>query len=126
LRRRRPWIAALLMLALVFSQALAAAYACPLGSQATDAIDAAAVDAMPDCDGAPYDTVSAGNLCETHCLPGRQAQQADAPLPPLAAQPPLVVRVRLDLASIGDGIAARPAPATAAPPPRLRFSRLLI
>ena len=114
------------MLALVFSQALVAAYACPLGSQPTEAIFAPVADAMPDCDGMPNDAVSPGNLCETHCLPGQQVQQADAPTPPLATQPPLVVRVRSHLAEIGDGIAARPAPATAAPPPRLRFSRLLI
>lgn len=128
MRRRRPWIAALLMIALAFSQALVAAYACPLGSRATsDVIDVAhAAEAMPDCDGMPDDALSAANLCETHCLPGQQVQQADAPTPPLAAQAPLLVRVRSELAVIGDGIPAGQAPATAAPPPRLRFSRLLI
>src|SRR5690349_4177765 len=80
LRRRRPWIAALLMLALVFSQAVVAAYACPLGSAAAfDAIDVVRVaEAMPDCDGMPRDAVPPANLCETHCLPGQQVQQADA------------------------------------------------
>ena len=116
------------MLALVFSQALVVAYACPFGSpMATDAIDVVLVtEAMPDCDGAPAHGVSSGNLCETHCLPAQQVQQADAPTPPLAAQPPLIVRVRSELAAIVEGVPARPAPATAAPPPRLRFSRLLI
>ena len=114
------------MLAMVFSQALAAAHACPLGSPATTAIVAAVAETMPNCDGMPKDPVSSGNLCETHCLPGQQVQQADVPVPALAAQPPLLVRPRFDLTEIRDGIAARPAPATAAPPPRLRFSRLLI
>lgn len=113
------------MLTLVFSQALVAAYACPLGSQA-EAIVAPVADAMPDCDGMPNDMVSPGNLCETHCLPAQQIRQGDAPTPPLAAQPPLVVRMRSDLAEIRDGFATRPAFATAAPPPSLRFSRLLI
>jgi len=116
------------MLALVFSQAVVAAYACPLGSAAAfDAIDVVRVaEAMPDCDGMPRDAVPPANLCETHCLPGQQVQQADAAIPPLAVQPPLVVRERSELAAIADGIPARQAPATAAPPPRLRFSRLLI
>ena len=114
------------MVALVFSQALVAAYACPLGSQATDAVVARVAEAMPDCDGMPDDAASSGNLCEAHCLPAQQIQLADAPLPPLAAQPPLIVRVRSDLAEICDGIPAQQAPATATPPPRLRFSRLLI
>ncbi len=114
------------MLALVFSQALVAAYACPLGSRATDAIVVPVAEAMPDCDGMPNEAVLPGNLCETHCLPGQQLQQADAPIPPLAAQTPLVVRRRSDLWEIRDGIPARPAPATAAPPPHVRFSRLLI
>ena len=128
LRRRRPWIAAFLTLALAFSQALVAAYACPLGSPtASDAIDVARVaEAMPDCDGVVAHTVAPGNLCETHCLPGQQVQQADAPTPPLAAQPPLIVRVRSELAAIREAILAREIPATAAPPPRLRFGRLLI
>ena len=115
------------MLALVFSQALAAAHGCPLGSPAaSDAIDVARVaDAMPDCDGMPDGAVPPANLCETHCLPGQQLEQVEVPTPPLAAQPPLIVRDRFELAAIADGIPARPAPATAAPP-RLRFSRLLI
>ena len=116
------------MLALVFSQAVVAAYACPLGGRATtDAIGVGHVaESMPDCDGMPDDAVSPGNLCETHCLPGQQVQPSDVPTPPLAAQPPLVVRVRFELAANGDGISAQPAPPSAAPPPRLRFSRLLI
>jgi hypothetical protein len=116
------------MLALVFSQAVAAAYACPLGGQATmDAIGSGhGAEAMPDCDGMPDDAVPRANLCETHCLTGQQVQPSDAPTPPLAALPPLVVRVRFELAANGDGICAQPAPPTAAPPPRLRFGRLLI
>ena len=114
------------MLALVFSQAVVAAYACPLGSQATAAIVAPVADAMPGCDGMPTAVVAPGNLCETHCLSAQQVQQADSPLPPLSARCPLIVRGQSDLAEIRDGMAARPVPATAAPPPRLRFSRLLI
>jgi hypothetical protein len=127
LRRRFKWIAALLTIALVFSQGLVAAHACTVGNPVATQMPgtASAVDRMPDCAGTDHEAPPPANLCETHCLPAQQAQQADVPTAPIAPLPALIVQVPVLL--IGPSrVFADVVPPSAAPPPRLRFSRLLI
>jgi hypothetical protein len=126
LKYRRRWIAALLALVLVVSQAVAAAHACPITDRSIPfTINAAnVIDAMPHCGEAPGDRDSNALACATHCLPERVVH-ADAPTAPLASQPALFVRlVDLPISSISTSTAL--ASSVTAPPPRLRFSRLLI
>ena len=125
MRRHATWIAALLTLALVFSQALVAAHACPVADfDAVTTLHGHAAASMPDCSGMPDSGDPIANVCESHCLTGQHAQAADAPYPPLAPLPALTVRTDAPRVTAVDAFTdVHP---LAAPPPRLRFSRFLI
>jgi hypothetical protein len=126
LRRNRPWIAVLLAFVLVFAQALTAAYACPILDASQRSAAANDTDAMaPDCADMPAEPDATANLCEAHCLPGQQTAQADPPSASIAPQPALIVRLA-DAPRRFSDTGASLAPISTAPPPRLRFSRLLI
>ena len=125
MRRHAIWIAALLTLALVFSQALVAAHACPVAEpSAVTALHAHAAVSMPDCAGMPETADPKGNVCESHCLTGQHVQHNDAPSAPVAPLPALTVRV--DAPHVVTVDAFTDVHPRATPPPRLRFSRFLI
>jgi hypothetical protein len=125
LRRHATWIAALLTLALVFSQALVAAHACPVADPAAvNTLHGHAAASIPDCSGMPDGGDPNANVCESHCLTGQHAQPADTPYPPLAPLPALTVRTNAP--QVTPVHAFTDVHPRAAPPPRLRFSRFLI
>ena len=123
-RRATSWIAALLMLALLFTQGLVAAHACTMGDRPATP-SGQAMEPMPNCSGMDDEQPPPPNLCEAHCLQAPPAQPFDAPTAPIIVQPPLIVQVAAP-ASVALRAPIGVVPAAAAPPPRLRFSRLLI
>jgi hypothetical protein len=69
---------------------------------------------------------SSANLCESHCFAGQQVNaQADAPMALAAPQSPLTVRVADPFVAV-PALLSAPWAISAAPPPLLRFGRLLI
>jgi hypothetical protein len=127
LRRRAPWIAVLLTIALLFSQGLVAAYACTIGDGPAARLSGKVrmVEHMPNCSGMDDEQPAPANLCQSHCLPAQPAQQLDTPTAPIALQPALIVQMATSVA-VALHAPTDVVPAAAAPPPRLRFSRLLI
>ena len=128
MKRRRHWIAALLVFGVIFAQTMAAAHACATLAASTvpSSGTASSKHAMPsDCAGMAKHSGSSAAPCATHCYGGEQATaQADAQLPPAAPQSPLTFRV-------AEPLVAMPAIASAArvfatPPPLLVSGRLLI
>jgi hypothetical protein len=126
-RRTTSWIAALLTLALLFSQGLVAAYACTIGDGPAARLSGKVrmVEHMPNCSGMDDEQPAPANLCQSHCLPAQPAQQLDAPTAPIAPQPALIVQMATSVA-VALHAPTDVFPAAAAPPPRLRFGRLLI
>jgi len=127
MRRRRQWIAGLLTFLLAFAGIIAAAHGCALQQWALQPVTAAAAfESMPDCaDMARHDAQS--NACESHCVGGHQANaQAEAPTASLALQPALRVQVAMHRLLPASASREPPAAVSAAPPPHLRFTRLLI
>src|SRR5437763_12843725 len=133
-RRRRKWVAGLMMVSVLFAQIVTAAHACsfllsPVSAPVESAMQAVApdVDAMPaDCAGASKAPVSGPNVCEAHCSSGMQLDIQAHPLEAaLAPQPALTVHVAdvdISMASIDVQLSAL----VAAPPRALLFSRFLI
>ena len=133
-RRRRKWVAGLMMLSMLFAQIVTAAHACSLllslvSVPVESAMQAVApdVDAMPaDCAGAAKEPVSGANVCEAHCGAGVQldiqAHPLEAALAPQSALIVHVADVDISRASIDVQLSAL----VAAPPLALLFSRFLI
>jgi hypothetical protein len=131
-RRRRRWVAGLMMLSMLFAQIVTAAHACslllsPVSAPVESAMQSAVSDAMPaDCADASKQPVSGANVCEAHCSSGMQldtqAQTIEAALSP---QPALTVHVADVGVSIA-GITVQLSALAAAPPRSLLFSRFLI
>jgi hypothetical protein len=127
MRRPRPWLVTLLALLLGMSQVLAAAHACSLGGAIPlDNLAASALAvAMPaDCPEAEDSPVPQGNVCETHCLAADQSSQGVSPVMAFASHPPLVVDVPAPLQA-QSAATFQVSPYGGAPPPELRFARLL-
>jgi hypothetical protein len=89
-RALRRWISGGLVMLLLFMQLATAAYACPAELQALP--DAAAMAAMPGCDGNMPRSMDADQpqLCKVHCQQGEQVVGTAAtgdwtPLPVLLA-----------------------------------------
>jgi len=128
-RRRRQWIAGLLTFLVAFAGVIAAAHGCALQQLALQPVTAgAAFDSalMPDCaDMARHDAQA--NACESHCVGGQQANaHAEAPTASLALQPALRIQVAMHRLLPASASREPPAAVSAAPPPHLRFTRLLI
>src|SRR5215472_948646 len=95
MRRRRLWIAAVLVWCLAFAQAATAAHACVmLGS--TWSAQAAQVSAQPmppGCAEMAKRSGSTTNVCQSHCLAGQHAYgQMDVPTAAIAPQASLIAR----------------------------------
>ncbi len=132
-RRRRRWVAGLMMLSMLFAQIVAAAHACPLLQSPTPAqvestTQPSGLDpAMPpDCADASKESLSHANVCEAHCSTGMQLDtQAQTLEAALAPQPALTVHVAdsgIPIASNAIHLSAL----VAAPPRSLLFARFLI
>src|SRR5438132_306366 len=127
IRRPPRWVAALVMLGVVFAQVVTVAHACMLAVPAFQAAKLVqpADDTMPsDC---PSNGATANaNVCDSHCAYGQQIDvQGDAPVAAIAPQPALTISVvspieRPSLDTIF--LHAR----STAPPISLLFSRFLI
>ena len=127
-RRRRLWIAAIVMWSLAFAQAAAAAHACSmLTSASPEQAAAAGAQAMQSgCEGMARQSDATLNVCQSHCFDGQQAYgQVDIPSAAIAPQPALTVRIT-EACAPTYFITSSFAPLAAAPPPQLRFSRFLI
>jgi len=124
---RRRWIAAGVMLGLVFAQIVTAAHACPSLPVASDtAVVQPAVEGMASCQDLADKANDNANVCQSHCLVGQQVDtQADAPIAAIAPREALTVHI-VDLSETrAREFSSLPALGVAAPP-LLRFSRLLI
>ena len=117
------------MSVLAFAQVATAAHACTIlnPSSHLPAKVAQLDQAMPaDCAGMAKQSNSTVNVCESHCFAIPQIDaQADAPVASAAAQPALTVRLLDPFVSVPTSASVL-SPISAAPPPLLRFSRLLI
>ena len=121
--KRRHWIATLLMFVLVFAQAITAAHACPIFAASSS--EHLAQAASVDCATMAKLAGSTVNACELHCFATQVDAPGDAPTTLLAPQPALMVRVVDSVATEFDATSALSS-ICAAPPPLIRFSRLLI
>lgn len=124
---RRRWIAAGVMLGLVFAQIVTAAHACPNLVAASDtAVVQPAVEFTVSCHDLADKAKDNANVCQSHCLVGQQVDtQADAPIVAIAPHEALTVHV-VDLAETRARDFSSLSALGAAAPPLLRFSRLLI
>jgi hypothetical protein len=126
-RRQRRWVAALVMLGVVFAQVVTVAHACTL----VVPVFHAATFVQPADETMPSDCPAKGatanvKVCDSHCAYGQQIDvQSDAPVAAIAPQPALTVSVVSP--------AVRPLLETifvharsTAPPVSLLFSRFLI
>ena len=132
LRRHRGWLSGWLIAVVLFTQLITAAYACPqLAPDSADA--AAAMVAMPDCDGSRSATMDPDQpqLCKAHCEAGKtsvnsQVVALDAP-PAMAVGAALVGIV--DVAEAAMLAATMPASVADGPPvgsPPLYLSLLVL
>lgn len=85
LRRHRGWLSGWLTAVVLFAQLITAAYACPQLAPDSD-VAAAAMVAMPDCDGSMSAAMDPDQpqLCKAHCEAGKtsvnsQVAALDAP-----------------------------------------------
>jgi hypothetical protein len=129
-RRRRQWVAGLMMLGVVFAQIVTAAHACTLAvptSQAPTAVVQSADEAMPlDCTTMAKRVAASVNVCESHCGYGQQIDvHPDVPMAGLAPQAVLTVHALLPLVPDLLGATSLFARSTA-PPVSILFSRFLI
>ena len=125
-RRQRRWVAALVMLGVVFAQVVTVAHACTLAVPVFQAATFVqpANDTMPDCP-AKGATANA-NVCDSHCAYGQQiGAQPDAPVAAIAPQPALTVCVVSSIVQSSHDTKLLHARSTA-PPLSLLFSRFLI
>jgi len=118
----RRWIAAGVMLGVIFAQIVTAVHACPNLAAAPRPV----VEAMASCHDLAHKSSDNANVCESHCLTGQQVDtQADAPIAAIAPREALTVHI-VDLSETrAREFSSLPALGPAAPP-LLRFSRLLI
>lgn len=130
MRRRRQWIAALLMAGLAFAQVVTAVHACSiltLAAQSPVQADSPIGQTMPaNCTEMAKQSGSNVNVCESHCVFG---QQVDVPTaaPIAATAPTVVLMIRQAAPSVPAGAARSSLVArAAAPPPLLLFSRFLV
>ncbi len=131
MRRRRMWVAVIVLWSLAFAQAAVAAHACSmLASAAFSPEQVMTGDAQPmppGCNGMAKRTGSTGNVCQSHCLAGQQVHgQADIPTASIAPLPALIVHVTFARTPAASFMASSLTALAAAPPPQLRFSRFLI
>jgi hypothetical protein len=130
-RRRRQWLAVLLMVGLAFAQIITAAHACSIltlaSPQGPVQAEPPVGQAMPtDCGEMAKQSDSTINVCVSHCDFGQQVDaHADAPAAAISPQPPLLIRPVGPLIPASGEHWSLPA-ALAAPPPQLLFSRFLI
>jgi hypothetical protein len=126
-RRQRRWVAALVMLGVVFAQVVTVAHACTLavpGFQAATFVQPAD-DTMPaDC---PAKGATANiKVCDSHCAYGQQIDtQPDAPVAAIAPQPALTVCLVSSIVQSSLDTKFLHARSTA-PPISVLFSRFLI
>ena len=126
-RRQRRWVAALVMLGVVFAQLVTSAHACTLAVTAFQAATLVqpADDTMPSDCPAKGATANA-NVCDSHCAYGQQiGAQPDAPVAAIAPQPALTVGVVSSIVRSSLDTTILHARSTA-PPISLLFSRFLI
>jgi hypothetical protein len=128
-RRRRQWVAGLMMLGVVFAQIVTAAHACTLAvaTSATTAQVQSADEAMPvDCAAMAKRVAASANVCESHCDYGQQIDvHPDVPVAGIAPQPALTVHPMLPLVPELPGATFLYTRSTA-PPVSILFSRFLI
>ena len=97
IRKRRRWLAAWVMLGIVFAQIVTAAHACLLvvPVSQTMALLQSADDSMPsDCGAMEMAAAADAKVCESHCAYGHQIDmQPDAPVAAIAPQLALTVEV---------------------------------
>ena len=128
MRRRRFWIAAVVIGSLGFAQATTAVHACAMlaSGSPVQATQTGAQPMQPGCAEMAKRSGSTTNVCQSHCLAGQHAYgQVDVPSASIAPQVALTVRVA-DEYIPAHFTAASLAPLATAPPPQLRFSRFLI
>ena len=128
-RRRRRWVAGLVMLGIVFAQIVTVAHACTLAVPMSQAatFGQPADDTMPsDCAEMAKRVAANAKVCESHCAYGLQIDvQPDAPVAAIAPQPPLTVRIVSSIVQPSLDTTALHARSTA-PPVSLLFNRFLI
>jgi hypothetical protein len=132
LRRHRGWLSGWLITLVLFTQLATAAYACPQLSPAPDDA-AAAMVAMPDCDGSMPTSMDPDQpqLCKAHCETGKtsvNSQLAALDAPPAMAVGAALVGV-VDVADAAQLAATMPASVADGPPvgsPPLYLSFLVL
>lgn len=129
MRRRRLWIAAIVIWSLAFAQVAVAAHACSMflsPSAPEQTVETGAQPMPPGCAEMAKRSDSTTNVCQSHCLAGQHVYgQMDVPTASIAPQPALIAR-GADAPAPAHFTASSFAPLSAAPPSRLRFSRFLI
>jgi hypothetical protein len=89
------------------------------------AVAAGALPMHADCAGMANQPHSTANVCIAHCAGNDQSNaNADVPTAAIAPQPALNVRLSVDYVLARSAVSL--VSPTAAPPPHLRFARLLI
>jgi len=131
LRRHRAWLSGWLIAVLLFTQLATAAYACPQLAPAPADV-AAAMAAMPDCDGMPASMdPEQPQLCKAHCEAGKtsvNSQVAAPDAPPAMAVGAALVGI-VDVADAAQLAASMPASVADGPPvgsPPLYLSFLVL
>jgi hypothetical protein len=123
LRRYRRLLAAALACVLAFAGVVTAAHACALVGVPPDAV--AAAEPMPDCAEAAPAADPAASTCEAHCVAG-QSLEAQSHAPVALATPQPALRIEVVHGPVHATLArANLRPLEAAPPPLVRFARLL-
>jgi hypothetical protein len=123
---RRRWIAASVLLGVIFANIVTAVHACPLVATSGAAVVQVSVEtAPPSCHDLAHKSNDNANVCQSHCHTGQQVDtQADAPIAAIAPREALTIYlVDLSEARARD---ASSLPALGAVAPLLRSSRLLI
>ena len=123
-RRYRRLLAVAMTCIVAFAGTVTAAHACALASAAPPAV-ASAAEAMPDCVETAPAADTAANACEAHCVAGQSLEpQGLAPVVLVAPQPALRIEV-VDRSVHATLARPKLRPLDAAPPPLVRFTRLL-
>src|SRR5262252_4591630 len=128
MRRRRVWIAAVVMWSLAFAQTATAAHACAMLASISpeQAAQASTQPMPPGCPEMAKRSGSTANVCQSHCLAGQHVYgQVDVPTASVAPQAALTVHVA-DAYIPAHFTTSSLVPLATAPPLQLRFSRFLI
>ena len=132
LRRHRGWLSGCLIAVVLFTQLITATYACP--QLVPDSVGAAAaMAAMPDCDGSMPAAMDPDQpqLCKAHCEAGKNSvnsQVAALDAPPAMAVGAALVGI-IDVADAAALAATLPASVADGPPvgsPPLYLSLLVL